>query len=159
VAGGRDLGEVDRHAAKLAAGRESLDKASRQNQHRGDQADPVIARGERDGDGADRHQAERHHQPDPPSLAIYVGAEDQPAQRAHQKARREGPEREHQRGEGVARREERPGDVEGKVAVDEEVILSRKLPLATRTTPQIFSRRCSGVSIGLSSLARFNLCL
>ncbi|MNY08081.1 hypothetical protein D3C86_1409140 [compost metagenome] len=117
-----DLGQVDRYPAQFHAGREPLQQPARQHQQRGGHADRRVAGHQRNQQRAHRHQDQRENQTLAAAVVVDVGAENDGAERTHQEAGAEGGQREHQRGEFVAAREERTGDGGGVEAVHHEIV-------------------------------------
>ena len=83
--------------------------------HRGER------RRERNQQGAQRHDRERHDQALAPSDAVDIGAEHEGAERPHQKSRAERGEHQHQTRKLVAVGKERRTDGRGEKAEQEEV--------------------------------------
>ncbi len=127
VAGGRDLEQVDRYAAELDAGGEALQQTADQHQDRREDADGRIGGREGDGDGADRHDRQRHDQALAPADLVEIGAEHDRPDRPHQRADPERRERQHQLRRLVAGGEERLGDGPGVESEQEEIELFEEI--------------------------------
>ena len=127
VAGGRNLGKIDRNAAEFDAGGEALQQATDEDDDRRGNADRGIGRTERDGDGADRHDRQGHDQALAAADLVDIGAEHDGADRAHQGAEPEHAEGVEKGGGFIVRRKERGGDVAGIEAEQEEVELLEEI--------------------------------
>ncbi|AEK60704.1 conserved hypothetical protein [Collimonas fungivorans Ter331] len=121
VARGCHFRQVNRDAAQFDASRESLQQAADQHQQWRCIADAGVAGHEGDQHGAERHQRQGGDQALAAADPVDIGAEDDGAQRTHQKAGAESHEGQHQRSKFVAGREKGLGDV-GCVEAEQEEI-------------------------------------
>ena len=127
IALGRDLRQVDRHAAEFDARGKALQQPSKQDDGGRKKTDLRIARHKGDACGADRHQHQREDQTLAAAVMVDVGAEHERADRTHQKARAEHRKREHQRSKFVAGREERGCNCRRVIPVHGEVVHLEKI--------------------------------
>ena len=153
VAGRRHLRQIDRDAAELDAGRESLQQTPEHHQHRRKHADGRVARHEGDEDRAAGHDRQRDEQALAAADAVDVRSEHQRADRAHGEPGGEAEERRHQRSVGIVAREERGRDLPGIDAEQKEVIHFEEI--AARDPQNGLDLVQSGLGhFGVSSLAR-----
>jgi hypothetical protein len=122
VAGRGDFRKINRNAAKLDAGGETLDQPAEHDDDRRQHAERRITRNQRDRDRADRHQRQRQHQPGAAAVMVDIGAEEDAAEWPHQEAGAEGHEGQHQLGELAAVWKKRLADRAGVIAEDEKVV-------------------------------------
>ena len=115
VAWRRYFGEIDGDAAKLDAGRKSLQQPA---DHHDDRR---VTRRQGDDDRAARHDRQRHDEALAPANAVDIGAQKNRAERAHQGAEPEHDEGERSVGEYIARREKGLADRRRIKAEQEEI--------------------------------------
>ncbi len=127
VALGGDLRQIDRHAAQFNPGGETLQQPAEQHERRGKYSNGRVTWNRGDREGAERHQAKSEDQAFAPAVMVDVGTQYDGAKRAHQEARAEYRQRQHQRGEFVAAREIGLGNRGRVIAVDHEVVHLKKV--------------------------------
>lgn len=115
------LGEIDGDAAELDAGRKPLQEPPDQNQEGGEKTYGLVGGYERDQNRAKRHDAQCCNETLAASDPVDIGAEEDRAERSHQKACAERHEGQHQGRELIARGKEGLGYVAGVESEQEEV--------------------------------------
>ena len=118
----RVLGHIGRGAAVLAAEREALHEAQRDQEHRGGDAPGRIGRQDADQEGAEAHQGHGDQEGVFAADDVAEPAEDEGAERPHREARREGQQGEDEGGGRVDAGEEFAGQNDAERAVDVEVV-------------------------------------
>lgn len=117
----RHFGKVDGDAAKLDAGGKPLNEPAGDDQDLRGHADGRVAGREGQQDGPDSHQSNRCDEAAAAPDAVDIRAENDGAERAHQKADAEGQERVHQRPISGGAGEKRRADLVGVKAEQKEV--------------------------------------
>ncbi len=118
----RDFGKINRHAAELHARRKSLHQRPTRTNSGAAIPSTHSPAGSATASVPKPISAEREQQSRAPPAMIDVSAQDDRAERPHQKTRAEGGERKHQRCELVARGKERHRDRSGVVAEDLKIV-------------------------------------
>ena len=122
-----DLGQIDRHPAQLGASGKALQQTADQHQQRRPQANGLVRGDQHDQKGAGGHDRQGDDQPLAPPHLVDVGAKNDSADGAHQKAGAKDREGHHQRGEFTARRKKGMCDVGGIKPEQEKVELFEKV--------------------------------
>ncbi len=120
--------QIDRNTAELRAGREALEQAADQNDHRGEQADGRVPRHEGDEDRPAGHDRQGHDESLAASDPVDVAAQDDRAEWPHEEAQSEPAESPHERNKLILGRNERLRDIRRVDAGQEEIELFEKVP-------------------------------
>jgi hypothetical protein len=116
------LDQEDDRRRILAADRESLGEAQQDEEHRGEDADPVVGRHDPDQEGRHRHREDRTDERRFASDAVPDMAEHQAPERTHEKAGGEGAEGGNERGHAVPAGKELAAQDRGELPIHREVV-------------------------------------
>ena len=155
-----DFRQINGDAAELDAGGKALDQPPNHHNDGGQGAECRIARNQGDRYRSDGHKPQREHKSGAASVMVDVGAEENAAERAHQKTGPKRHEGQHELRKLAAGGKERSSDRGRVVTEDEKVVHLQKVSARDADDrPDLLApvraRHCRHVFLGVAAVISF----